>query len=142
MRTFINKIFALFKKYKEIILYLIVGALTTAISIFVQWIFTYPLPLHTFFATLISLFISITFAFFTNKIFVFESKTKGKKAFLHELYLFYSSRAFTAIVELIAMPLLVDVCHFHPMITKAVVSIVIIILNYVFSKFIVFRKRK
>ncbi|MBO5287241.1 MAG: GtrA family protein [Clostridia bacterium] len=142
MKSLIKKLIALYKKHKEVINYLIVGGLTTLVSFLVQWLFTYPIPLHTVAATLLAIVISITFAYFTNKIFVFESKQTEKKGFLVEISLFYLSRAGTGGLEVLLMYIFVDLLRFEPMLMKLIINVIIIILNYVLSKFIVFRKKK
>ncbi len=136
-----SKIIDLIKKYKEIILYLIVGVLTTAISFFVQWIFKDVIVLpYAFIATTIAWVVSVLFAFFANKLIVFESKEK--KGFFIELVLFYGSRLLTGLVEIGVMALFVDVLSLSYWAVKIVINIVIIVLNYILSKFIVFRKNK
>ena len=134
-----KKIKELFVKYKEIILYLIVGGLTTVISFLLQWVFSDLVVMpFAWLTTLIAAFGSITFAFFANRIFVFESKEK--KSFFKELWLFYLSRGLTMLLEVGAMWLFVDICLFNDWAVKIIANIVIILLNYVVSKFIVFKK--
>lgn len=136
-----SKIIDLIKKYKEIILYLIVGVLTTLISFVVQWIFKDVIPLSmAFLATAIAWFVSVLFAFFANKLIVFEKKEK--KGFFIELALFYGARLFTGLLEIGAMALFVDVLSLNYWAIKIIANIVIIVLNYIFSKFIIFKKSK
>ncbi len=134
-----SKIKELIKKYKELILYLIVGALTTGVSFLVQWIFKDIIPISAGIATLIAWFCSVLFAFFANKIIVFESKEKN--GFFKELLLFYASRLLTGGLEIGAMYLFVDVLELSYWAVKVASNIVIIILNYVLSKFIVFKRK-
>ena len=136
-----SKIAALFKKYKEVILYLIVGVLTTAVSFLMQWLFSDIVVLNNEgLTTLIAWFVSVLFAFFASRLFVFESK--GKKGFFMELLLFYASRAATGFLEIGAMWLFVDILSFNKWVVKGIATVVIIILNYILSKFLVFRKKR
>ena len=136
-----SKIIDLVKKYKEIILYLIVGAMTTAISFLVQWLFTDIVVLpYVFLATVIAWLVSVLFAFFANKIVVFERKEK--KGFFVELALFYASRSFTGLLEVGIIFVFVDLIGFNDWVIKIIASVIIIILNYVLSKFVVFKRKK
>ena len=141
MEKAMSKFKDLLRKNKEIILYLIVGALTTLISFVVQWFFKDVISLpFAFLSTFIAWAVSVLFAFFANKIIVFEKKEK--KGFFIELILFYTSRILTGALEIGAMALFVDVLLLNYWAIKIIANIVIIILNYVLSKFIVFRKDK
>ena len=136
-----KKIKELFKKYKEVILYIIVGVFTTAISFLCQWIFSDLVKIpYEWITTVIALFISILFAFFANKLLVFEHKEK--KGFFKELLLFYASRIFTSLLEIGVMGLFVDLLDYNKWVVKIIVTVIIMILNYVLSKFLVFTKKK
>ena len=135
------KIKELLNRYKELILYLIFGVLTTAVSFAVQWLFKDVIVLpYAWLTTVIAWFCSVLFAFITNKLIVFESKKK--QGFFKEFFLFYGSRLFTGLVEIGAMALFVDICHFNYWAIKIIANVLIIILNYILSKFIVFKKDK
>lgn len=157
-----KKIIELFKKYKEPIMYIIVGGLTTVVSFLSQFlahligadtkaIFADGITLSainalmnegsTMLATVISWICAVTFAFFANKILVFESKEKGK-GFIREFISFYAARIFTFGLELLCMFIFVELLSFNEMAIKLGVQILILILNYVFSKLLVFRKKK
>lgn len=136
-----SKIIELIKKYKELILYLIFGVLTTAVSFAVQWIFKDIIILpYAWITTAIAWFTSVLFAFITNKLIVFENKEK--QGFFKEFILFYFSRFFTGLLEIGAMALFVDICHLNYWAIKIIANVVIIVLNYILSKFIVFKRDK
>lgn len=137
-----SKIVELIKKNREIILYVIVGALTTAVSFSVQWIFKDVITVSAGLATFIAWFASVLFAFFANKIVVFESKTTEKKGFFIELGLFYASRVFTGGLEVLSMYILVDKLFLNYWLIKVIATIVVLVLNYILSKIIVFKKKK
>ena len=132
----------LLRKYKEMILYLVVGALTTLINVVAYWIFAHPVSLDTVISTVLAWFLSVLFAFFANKIIVFESKSYEKKLFIKEIILFFASRALTGALDVAIMYITVDLLSFNDLVMKIVSNVIIVILNYVISKFLVFGKKK
>ncbi len=136
----------LYKKQKEIINYLIIGVLTTIVSLLSfylirQFIFNNPTQLDIQISNIISWILAVLFAFVTNKKYVFESKEKGTNK-LKEMIKFYISRLTTLFIEMFTMFILTSPLHIDDMISKIIVQFIIVILNYVFSKFFVFNKRK
>lgn len=141
----INKIKDLYKKYEEIINYVIVGALTTVVSIasyylFRFLIFTSDSQLHVQVCTIISWILAVLFAFVTNKKYVFKSKEKGKGSIL-EMFKFYLSRLTTLLIEMGSMWILTSPLNINDKISKILVQFIVMVLNYVFSKIFVFKKR-
>ena len=137
-----EKIKQLYFKYKEIINYLIVGVLTTIVSLAVYYIavFTFLNPENAFqlqVANILSWIAGVAFAYFTNRKFVFESKEKNK---LKEASKFVLSRVITLFMDMLIMWLGVTILHGNDKIIKLVSQVVITISNYVFSKIFVFNK--
>ena len=139
-----EKIKELYLKYKEIINYLIVGGLTTVVSLATYYacVFTFldpenPIQLQA--ANIISWICAVTFAYFTNRRFVFESKNKNM---LKEAVAFFAARVGTLLMDMGIMFVFVTCLHFNDKIMKLVVQVVVTIANYVFSKFFVFKKEK
>ena len=133
----------LYLKYKEIINYLIIGVLTTVVSLLVYYIsvFTFLDPengIQLQIANIISWAAGVVFAYFTNRKYVFESQEKNK---LKEASKFTLARLTTLIMDIIIMLLGVTILHFNDKIIKIFSQIVIIICNYVFSKIFVFKKK-
>lgn len=136
-----KKIKELYKKYKELINYLIFGVLTTVISLAVYYlsIFTFLNPdiaIQLQIANIISWVAGVTFAYFTNRKFVFESKNENK---LQEATKFVSSRLTTLLLDMFIMWLFVTILHFNNKIMKLVSQVIIIIGNYILSKLLVFK---
>ena len=134
--------FKLYKKYEEIINYLIIGGLTTLVSLgsYYACVFTILDPnnkIELQIANIISWILAVTFAYFTNRIFVFKSKNKNK---LKEALSFYSSRLSTLLLEILLMFIFVSLLHFNDKIIKLVVQVILIITNYLLSKLFVFKK--
>ena len=91
-------------------------------------------------STIISWFAAVMFAFITNRMFVFQSKTKGAEI-LKECLKFFSSRLSSGITNMVLMILFVDIFMINEFISKAVLSVLVLVMNYVLSKFVVFKKR-
>lgn len=139
-----KKIIELLKKYEEIIRYLIVGVLTTVVSLITYYIcvFTFLDPkvaLELQIANIISWICSVAFAYITNRIFVFKSKSNK---LLKEISSFVSSRIVTLLLDMGMMFLMVTLLNMNDKISKIIVQVVVIILNYVLSKIFVFKKKK
>lgn len=149
---FVKKIF---NKYKEIIMYLIFGVLTTVVSWGSYAVFTKVFEsaivdenVLVAVANVLSWVVAVLFAFITNKLFVFESKSLKPTIVFKELGLFVGSRLLSGAVEWVGVPLLVwlglnqTIFGVEGMVSKVLVSIIVIILNYILSKLIVFKKEK
>lgn len=139
-----EKIKSLYKKYKEIINYLIIGVLTTVVSLVTFYIvrilfLTNDTQLDIQISNIISWFFAVLFAFITNKKYVFESKKKGKEN-LAEMIKFYLSRISTLLIDMGVMWLLTAPLNINDKISKVLVQFIIVILNYVLSKIFVFKK--
>ena len=137
-----EKIKELYNKYKEILMYIIFGVLTTVVNIVSYFLLARILHIDTVVSTVIALILSILFAYITNKIFVFESKTNTAKELLKEIISFFGCRAFTGILDVAFMYITVEVFNLNDMIMKIISNIVVIIVNYIFSKLIIFKKDK
>lgn len=137
-----NKIMCLYKKYEEIINYLIVGVMTTFVSLLVYYICVYTflnpkISLQLQIANVISWIIGVSFAYITNRIFVFKSKNQK---ILKEVSTFVSSRILTLLLDMLTMFVLVTTLEFDDKISKLISQVLVIILNYIFSKIFVFKK--
>ena len=139
----IKKAKNLYNKHDEIINYLVVGVLTTVVSlvsfyIVRLFIFTHNTQLHIQIANIISWILSVLFAFITNKKYVFKSSKKGKDK-LKEMIKFYLSRLTTLVIDMLTMWILTSIIHINDKIAKLIVQIILVILNYIFSKLFVFK---
>ena len=132
----------LYKKYKEIINYIIFGILTTLISLLTYYILTNTI-LNPYnqkelqIANTISWIISVTFAYITNKLYVFNNKNKIN---IKEITKFYTSRLTTLLIDIILMHIFVIKLNFNDKIIKLINQIIVIILNYIISKLLIFKK--
>jgi len=119
--------------------YLIVGGLTTLINLIVYQMGLW-LQLEYLFATTIAFIASIVFAFFANKYFVFKIVTQN--AIWQELMMFTGSRISTFLIETVGLIVLISGFAFQKMIAKLIMNVIVIILNYILSKFWIFKGEK
>lgn len=127
---------------KEILLYLVFGVLTTLINIAVYYLFATILEFGTFVSNATAWFLSVMFAYVTNRYFVFSQHADGFKAAILECSKFYSGRIFTGVMDMVLMVFLVDVCHYDDFMIKVIVNIIVVVLNYIISKLLIFRKKE
>lgn len=132
-----EKIHELYFKYKEIINYVIVGVLTTLVSIGSYWLFRFVIKNYVVLSILSWVF-AVAFAYFTNRAFVFESKEKD---LLKEISKFVSCRLLTLGLEVVLMVLFVSILHIDDMISKIILQVVVLVSNYLLSKLFVFVKK-
>ena len=140
----IDKAIEIYIKNKEIINYLIVGGLTTVVSLGVYYgtVLTFLNPNDAFqlqIANILSWIAAVTFAYFTNRKYVFESTNSNV---LMEAVKFYFSRVSTLLMDMAIMFIGVTVLSFDDKIMKLVVQVVVMVANYIFSKIFVFAKEK
>lgn len=133
---------AFLKKYSEVITYLFFGAMTTLINLVSFWTLSTVFHLETITATVIAWVIAVIFAFVTNKIWVFKSKSKNTQETTKEAVTFMIVRLVTLGVEVFLMWLMVDNFKQDKLIWKLLCSVVTTVLNYIFSKLIVFKEKK
>ena len=93
-------------------------------------------------STVFSWVCAVTFAYITNKLWVFDSPSFDKQTLLHEIPTFFGARLATGILDVVIMYLAVDVAHMNPTVWKLISNVIVIILNYVASKFVIFKKKE
>ena len=135
-----TKIKQLFIKYRGMILYIVFGGLATLVNIGAYWLCFNVSGLPNVPSVIIAWLAAVIFAFFTNKLWVFESKSFDKKTLAHEIPTFFGARLFTGLLDLLIMYVTVDVLHWNAMIWKVISNILVIVLNYIASKLVIFRK--
>lgn len=133
----------LYLQYREIINYLVFGGLTTIVNFFSYFVFTKMLGIEEVLSSAFAWFCSVLFAYITNKLFVFDSKTNTKKALIIECISFFAARILSGILcDVGTFAIMVKVMNINDIVAKIVTQIMVVIVNYIFSKSIVFRKRK
>lgn len=137
----VEKIWNLFLKYKEAVLYLVFGGFTTLINIVVYAVCKHAIGIDTIPSNVAAWILSVAFAYVTNKIFVFESRTVGVMALIKECLSFVWCRLATGIMDMVIMYVTVDMLHWSDMIMKILSNVLVIVLNFVFSKLFIFAKK-
>lgn len=138
-----NKLLEIYKKHKEIINYLIVGGLTTLVSMALFYGSTWTFldgndALELQVANVLSWTGAVIFSYFANRIFVFESKEKN---ILKEFLAFISSRLLTLLLDMGTMFVLSTLLQVNYNISKIVAMVLVTVGNYVIGKFLVFKKK-
>lgn len=137
-----TKLLKIIKKYDEVIRYLIIGVLTTIFSLLIYYLFSRGINLDYKISIILSWFMTVIFAFFSNKVVVFKSRTNYIKDFLFEIVNFFKYRILSLLIDFFIMIILIEIININDLIAKVIVQVVIIIVNYVFSKFLVFNQRE
>ena len=131
-----------YRKHKEGMRYLIFGALTTLVNIVAYSILYYTLHINNAISNVLAWIIGATFAYITNKLYVFDSKVNTKKELLKEIVYFYGCRLLTLAVDEGIMIFTVDKLGWNALLMKIIANIIVIILNFIFSKILIFKKNK
>lgn len=137
-----NILMKLMKKYKSFIAYAVFGVLTTIVNIVTYNQCYYHMGLENTLSNIIAWILAVTFAYLTNKVWVFESKSWKWDVLRREIPAFVSCRLATGVMDLIIMFVCVDVIGCHAMLMKFISNVLVVLLNYVFSKLIIFKKNK
>ena len=129
-----------YQKYKEPLLYLFFGGLTFFLSIGLYWLFAYPFGFEPLVANIISWILCVSFAYITNRTWVFTQKAHGGKSIMREAISFAAGRLATLGLEELILWLGITVLGVNDLIVKIIGQVLVIIGNYVISKWFVFRK--
>lgn len=138
--AFLNVIEPFYINHKELFLYLIFGGLSFIVSIGTFAFLNINLEINELISNIISWIVTVLFAFFTNRVWVFSSSTKGILNFLKQMEAFFCGRVITLIVEEIILLIFITKLGFSAIFIKIGAQIIVILLNYIISKLIVFRK--
>ena len=129
------------KKYKSFVSYAIFGVLTTIVNIVTYNLCYYSVGLGNTLSNIIAWILAVAFAYFTNKIWVFESKSWKWEVLRREVPAFVSCRLATGVLDIIIMYVCVDLLGWNAFLMKVASNVLVIILNYVFSKLVIFKKK-
>lgn len=127
-------------KYKKEILYLVFGGFTTLVNIIFYYLFFNLLCISNALSTALAWFVSVLFAYITNRVWVFESKASSAKAVFFEVTAFFACRVITGITDIAIMVFAVDIMLWNSLLWKITSNVFVIILNYIASKLIIFKK--
>ena len=127
-----------YKKHKEVLLYLLFGGLTFIVSIASYAFFDITLAMNELVANVLSWILAVSFAYVTNRIWVFDAPTHTMKEFIKQLLSFFGGRVATLVIEELILLVFVTLLAFPSVPVKVVAQVIVIILNYIISKFFVF----
>lgn len=127
--------------HKAVLAYLFFGVCTTAVNVAVYALFEKALGLPVAASTIIAWIVAVSFAFITNKMFVFESKSWHKSIALREAASFFLCRVATGVFDLVFMIVTVDLLCFSGTAMKLLSNVAVIVMNYVASKLVIFKRR-
>ncbi len=130
----------LFCRFKDAIFYLIFGIFTTLVNIISYWVGAHLLCLSIMLSTMVAWFLAVLFAYLTNRSLVFHSEATETVEIIKEILSFFSCRLATGIFDWICMFLFVEILNLNDLFMKIITNIGVIILNYVASKLIIFKK--
>ncbi len=130
----------LYQKHKEVLLYLFFGGLAVFLNLALFVLFTKRFGWGALFANVVDWVICVLFQFITNKTWVFDAETDSAKGFWAQLAGFFSGRLLTLGVEELMLFVFIDRLHWNSLLVKLIAQIVVIVSNYVISKFFVFKK--
>ena len=125
----------------HILRYIFYGGLATLVNLGVYYFLRLAFNIPITPANVVSVACAILFAYFTNSRFVFQSKAETFGERFQEFVKFVGARLSTMVIEVGGVWLMADVLHIHDFIAKLVIQFIVLALNYVFSKLLVFRKR-
>ena len=134
-------LYPLYKKYKELILYLFVGGCTVVVAISIFEYLTRVLNINPLYANAVSWVAGILFSFFTTRRWVFQAHKNSFSVLLKQLFEFCSARALTLLLQEVLIYIFIIKLNLNSMAVKICTEIINIILNYLVSKFIIFRQR-
>ena len=131
----------LIKKHKSFIAYGVFGVFTTIVNI-VTYNFCYNhLGISNTLSNIAAWILAVTFAYLTNKVWVFDSKSWKWEVLKREVLAFISCRLATGILDIVIMFVCVDILGLHALLMKIISNVLVIILNYIFSKLVIFKKK-
>ncbi len=126
---------------REFFFYVLFGCLTTVISVLSYKACEDLLHLHYALANVISWVLAVTFAYITNKFLVFQARHTKKTSLLIEILLFYGARLFSLGIEEGGLFICISLLKMNSLIAKLILQVIVVALNYVFSKLVIFKKK-
>ena len=116
------------------------GGLSFIVSISTYAGFNVGMGINELVANVLSWIITVLFAFLTNRVWVFQSPTNGVSEFVKQMFAFYSGRVITLIIEEVILLVFITWLGFNSMVIKVIAQVIVILLNYVISKLVIFKK--
>lgn len=141
-KVFLKKLANFYREHLEGMRYLVCGALATVVNVAVYAIFFYLIHLENSLSNVVAWVAAAVFAYLTNKFIVFETTQDSKGKLIKEIISFFGCRLFTLAIDEAIMIITVDKLGINAVLMKIVANIVVIIVNYILSKVLIFKKTK
>ena len=129
----------LFGKFKDVVPYLFFGVCTTLVNIVVYWLSVHILSQSVMTGTIIAWIAAVLFAYLTNRKWVFHSKASTNRDIIKEMSSFFGCRLASGVLDWLLMFFFVDCLKCNDIVIKTISNVVVIVLNYIASKFVIFR---
>ena len=129
----------IYKANKQMVLYLFFGVCTTVINIVCYGLLNEILSLNNITSTILAWLVAVFFAFVTNKVYVFESQRTKTSERLSEMASFFCCRIITGVLDVVIMAITVDILKWNSLIWKLISNIIVTVVNYIASKFLIFK---
>ncbi|SHH74646.1 Putative flippase GtrA (transmembrane translocase of bactoprenol-linked glucose) [Clostridium collagenovorans DSM 3089] len=130
---------SLYIKYEKIIKYLIFGVLTTAVNIGIYFLLVNLFKINYLIGNTVAWIASVIFAYITNKIYVFKSRTISFWESLRECSSFIACRIFSGAIDMLTMYIMIELVSVQSILAKFISNVIVILLNYILSKLIIFK---
>lgn len=130
----------LWGKYKDELLYVFFGVCTTVVNMVVFWVLAHPFRVGVMSSTIVAWVAAVLFAYITNRRWVFHSTATEINEITKEIISFFTCRLATGAIDWACMYVFVKILAWNDVIIKFAANILVIILNYIASKFVIFQK--
>ncbi|CAM3364606.1 GtrA family protein [Vagococcus fessus] len=128
------------EQYYSILMYLVMGGITTLINIVTFYLFNSTLGLNYTIANIIAWVFAVLFAYISNKLYVFESKHNNFSELIQEISSFFGFRVLSLFMDLAVMFVCISLLSMNPLLAKVLANVVVLVANYIFSKLFIFKK--
>ena len=128
-----------YQKHKEVLLYLFFGGVAVLLNLVLFVLFNSRLKINELVANVICWVICVLFQFFTNRTWVFQSQNNAEQSFFKQIFSFFGGRVFTLVVEELILFIFITLLMFNALTVKITAQVITIVLNYIISKFYVFK---
>ena len=132
----------IYDKYKDVVPYIFFGVCTTIVNIAVYWIAAHPLGMGIMPGTIVAWMAAVLFAYVTNRKWVFHSEATGSDEIAREVMSFFACRIATGVVDWLCMFIFVDLLTMNDVMIKIMANVLVIVLNYIASKLVIFKNKK
>jgi putative flippase GtrA len=136
-----NRLIELFRKYQDVISYLFFGGCSTAVNVLSYGFFSHVVRMGTVVSSSASWIVTVLFVYVTNRKWVFHSEAEGAGEIFREFVYFMVCRLATGVLDVAIMWFSVDVLGLNDLVMKLVSNVIVIVLNFVASKLIIFKRK-